>query len=145
MILNLLISTFLLTVLLIYGHKFSKRSTDDLLAVQSAHHRATVRFGGVAIIFGIASIFFVKLWSDISILILLSGIPIFFAGLLEDITGGVRPRNRLLAAFCSAGLAVLLTGVHLQAGDFWLLNRLFVFSLIGMLCIQYARFKPQKK
>ena len=132
MILNLLITTFVLIVLLIYGHKLSRRGTDDLLAIQSAHKRATVRFGGVAIIFGITSVFFVKLWSDISILILLSGLPIFFAGLLEDITGKVRPRNRLLAAFCSAGLAVLLTGVHLQAGDFWLLNRLFVFSLIAI-------------
>jgi hypothetical protein len=48
MILNLLISTFVLTVLLIYGHKLSKRGTDDLLAIQSAHQHATVRFGGVS-------------------------------------------------------------------------------------------------
>ena len=111
MILNLLITTFVLTVLLIYGHKLSRRGTDDLLAIQSAHKRVTVRFGGVAIIFGITSVCLVSLHSDISMLILLSGIPIFLAGLLEDITGKVRPRNRLLAAFCSAGLAVLLNGV----------------------------------
>ena len=118
MILNLLISTFVLSILLIYGHKLSRRGGDDLLAVQSAHHRATIRFGGVAIIFGIASIFFVKLWSDVSIPILFSGLPIFLAGLSEDITGKVRPRTRLLAAFCSAGLAVLLTGVYLEAWRF---------------------------
>ena len=53
-------------------------------------------------------------------------------GLLEDVTGKVRPRNRLLAAFCSAGLAVLLTGVYLEAGDFWFLNRLFIFPLIAI-------------
>jgi len=94
MILNLLISSFVLIVLLIYGHKLSKRGTGDLLAIQSAHQHATVRFGGVAIICGISGIFFVKLWSDISILILLSGLPIFLGGLLEDITGKVSPRNR---------------------------------------------------
>jgi len=132
MILNLLISSFVLIVLLIYGHKLSKRGTGDLLAIQSAHQHATVRFGGVAVICGISGIFFVKLWSDISILILLSGLPIFLGGLLEDITGKVSPRNRLLAAFCSSGLAVLLTGVYLEAGDFWFLNRLFIFPLIAI-------------
>ena len=132
MILNLLISTFFLAVLLIFGHKLSKRGNGDLRAVQSAHHRATVRFGGVAIICGISAICFVKLSADSSMLILLSGIPIFLAGLLEDITGKVRPRNRLLAAFFSAGLAVLLTGMYLEAGDFWLLNKLFIFPLIAI-------------
>jgi UDP-N-acetylmuramyl pentapeptide phosphotransferase/UDP-N-acetylglucosamine-1-phosphate transferase len=38
----------------------------------------------------------------------------------------------LLAAFCSAGLAVLLTGVYLEPGDFWFLNRLFIFPLIAI-------------
>ena len=132
MILNLLISSFVLIVLLIYGHKLSKRGTGDLLAIQSAHQHATVRFGGVAIICGISGIFFVKLWLDISILILLSGLPIFLGGLLEDITGKVSPRKRLLAAFCSSGLALLLTGVYLEAGDFWFLNRLFIFPLIAI-------------
>ena len=132
MILNLIFSTSFLVLLLIYGHKLSKRGDIDIIAVQSAHQRATVRFGGVAIICGISTILFVKSWLDISVLILLSGIPIFFGGLLEDITGRVRPRNRLLAAFCSSGLAVLLTGVHLEAGDFWFLNSLFIFPLIAI-------------
>jgi len=132
MILNLLISTMVLIVLLIYGHKLSRRDSDDLLAVQSAHHRATVRFGGVAIIFGIYTVFFVKPWFDISIFILLSGLPLFLAGLLEDITGKVSPKNRLLAAFISAGLAVLITGTYLRAGDFWLLNNLFIFPVIAI-------------
>ena len=58
--------------------------------------------------------------------------PLFLGGLLEDITGNVSPRNRLLAAFCSAGLAVLITGSHLEAGDFWLLNNLFIFPVIAI-------------
>ena len=98
MILNLLITIFVLIVLLIYGHKLSRRGTDDLLAIQSAHKRSTVRFGGVAIICGITAVYLVSLRSDISILILLSGLPIFIAGLLEDITGKVRPRNIALTA-----------------------------------------------
>lgn len=136
MILNLLITTFALIVLLIYGHKLARRGVDDLFAIQSAHKRATVRFGGVAIICGITTVCTVTclmgMHLDISMLILLSGSPIFLAGLLEDITGKVSPRNRLLAAFCSAGLAVLLTGVYLEAGDFWFLNRLFIFPLIAI-------------
>ena len=132
MIINLLMTTFCLVVLLMYGHNLSRRGSRDLLAIQSAHHRVTIRFGGVAIIFGISTIFFVKIWSDISILILISGLPLFIGGLLEDITGNVSPRNRLLAAFCSAGLAVLITESHLEAGDFWLLNNLFIFPVIAI-------------
>ena len=132
MTLNLVFSISVLVFLLIYGHKLSMRGEDDMLAVQSAHQRVTVRFGGVAIIFGISTILFVESWSNISVLILLSGVPIFLGGLLEDITGKISPRNRLLASFCSAGLALLLTGVYLEAGDFWLLNKLFIFPLIAI-------------
>ena len=132
MILSLFISTCVLIFLLIYGQKFSKRISDDVQAVQSAHQRATVRLGGVAIICGVSVIFFVKFWLDISILILISALPIFLGGLLEDITGKVRPRNRLLAAFFSAGLAVLLTGEYLVAGDFWLFDKLFIYPLIAI-------------
>ena len=103
-----------------------------MTAVQSAHERNTSRFGGVAIIIGISSISFVISWSDIAMLILLSGIPIFLGGILEDITGKVRPRTRLLAAFCSGALTVILTGMYLQAGDFWLLNRLFIYPLVAI-------------
>ena len=53
MIPNLLITTFVLIVFLIYGHKLSRRGVDDLVAIQSAHKSATVRFGGVAIMCGI--------------------------------------------------------------------------------------------
>ena len=132
MILNLIFSISILVLLLIFGHKLSKRGEGDIIAVQSAHQRATVRFGGVAIICGISTILFLKSWSDISVLILLSGIPIFLGGFLEDITGKVRPRNRLLAAFCSAGVAVLLIGVYIEAGDFWLLNSFFIFPVIAI-------------
>ena len=132
MILNFIVSIFILMLLLIFGHKLSTRSEGDIFAVQSSHNRATNRFGGVAIICGIATIPFLTSWSNISALILFSGSPIFLAGLLEDITGKVRPRNRLLAAFCSAGLALLLTGVYLEAGDFWVLNKLFIFPLIAI-------------
>ncbi|MFL2787529.1 MAG: MraY family glycosyltransferase [Paracoccaceae bacterium] len=132
MILNLIFSISILVLLLIFGHKLSKRGEGDILAVQSAHKRATVRFGGVAIISGISTILFVGSYSDISVLILVSGVPIFLGGLLEDITGKVSPKNRLLAAFISAGLAVLITGTYLKAGDFWLLNNLFIFPVIAI-------------
>jgi len=132
MILNLVLSTLILAFMLGFGHRLSNRGNRDLVAVQSSHKRATARFGGVAIIFGISSIFFTELWTDISILILISGAPIFVAGLLEDISGRVSPRYRLLAAFGSAALAVLLTGEYIVAGDFWLLDRIFIYPVIAI-------------
>ena len=132
MLLNLLISIFVLALMLIFGHKLSRRGETDLKAVQSSHQHATVRFGGVAIICGLSSILFTNSPSSTVVAILFSGLPIFIGGLVEDITGRVRPRNRLLAAFASAGLAVLLTGVHLESGDFWVLDKLFIFPIIAI-------------
>lgn len=132
MILNLLLSTLALICLLKFGHNLSNRGYIDLTAVQSAHERQTARFGGISIIVGVSSIFFVTSWSSISVLLLLSGLPVFTAGLLEDITGKISPIIRLIAAFCSAVLALLFLQVYLQVGDFWLLDRLFVFPIVAI-------------
>lgn len=130
--LNLLLSTLILAFMILFGHRLSRRGDSDLIAVQSSHIKDTSRFGGVAIICGICSLLYIKMWSDVSVLILLSAVPIFIAGLLEDITGRISPSNRLLAAFGSAGLAVYLTGEHINAGDFWLLDRFFIIPFVAI-------------
>jgi len=132
MILNLVVTSLVLGLMLIFGHKWSKRGTVDLTAVQSSHRQVTVRFGGVAVIFGLSSIIFTDFLSSVVISLLISGLPIFTAGLLEDISGKIRPRNRLLAAFLSAGLAVFLTGMYLNYGDFWFLDKLFVIPIVAI-------------
>ena len=125
MILNLLLTSLVLIFLLIFGHHFSRRGDSDLSAVQASHDRITNRFGGVAIVCGILSILHHNTLLDSTNLILLSGVPIFVAGLLEDITGKVKPRLRLGAAFTSALLAILLLRVSINSGDFWFLNHIF--------------------
>ena len=114
MILSLFISTITLIILIMFGHKLSKRGSRDLTAIQSAHHKNTNRLGGASIIVGISSICFVNSWSEVSVLLLLSGLPIFIGGLLEDITGRVAPKFRLLGAVISAILAVIFFGAYIQ-------------------------------
>lgn len=132
MILNLVLSSSLIVFFLVFGQKLSWRSVNDLSAVQSSHSRITNRFGGIAVICGMSSIFFINPWPNTSGFILLSGLPIFICGVLEDITGRVKAKIRLIGAFCSAGLAVLLLEVYIKSGDFWLLNDVIVFPIIAI-------------
>lgn len=86
----------------------SKR--DDLTAVQSAHERPTPRLGGFGIFLGFsaASLLLGYLAEDTTpILLLISALPIFLAGLLEDTGRHISPRHRLFAAFISAALAII--------------------------------------
>lgn len=85
---------------------------DDLSAVQAAHKRPTSRLGGLGVLigFGASSILLSYLTEDITpILLLISVLPLFLAGLLEDMGKDQSPRRRLFAAVISAVFAVILT------------------------------------
>jgi len=95
-----------------YQHVHSRYSMDhDLDGVQKFHVRPTPRIGGVPVFAGLLlAMLAFGLMVEFSFLMLLfvSALPVFFAGLLEDLTKRVSPRVRLLAAFVSAGLAAWL-------------------------------------
>lgn len=85
---------------------------NDLGAVQAAHSRPTSRLGGLGVFtgFGAASLLLSHVTgSMLPILLLISALPIFLAGLLEDLGNGQSPRRRLLAAATSAVLAMGLS------------------------------------
>jgi UDP-N-acetylmuramyl pentapeptide phosphotransferase/UDP-N-acetylglucosamine-1-phosphate transferase len=84
-------------------------------AVQSAHVVPTPRLGGVAVMIGLCTGFFFvpDAGQKIYGLLLLSALPVFVAGLLEDTGRDIAPRRRLLAAAVSSIFAILLLGVWL--------------------------------
>lgn len=92
----------------------------DQLAVQASHEGEPLRIGGVAVF--LAMIAFIGIDSRASThalgaLLMMSAVPVFVAGLLEDWGLHVSPRGRLLAAFGSGLLAVALLGAWAPRAD----------------------------
>ena len=86
------------------------------LEVQSAHHMPTPRVGGIALILGLlgAATHSAGEAAHLLVLLLVSCIPVFGAGLMEDINLGASPRARLFAAATSSALMIALTGQHIS-------------------------------
>lgn len=102
-------------VIVLYGRsRLLRKRENDLNSVQTAHLVPAPRIGGVPIV--IAFIIGITLSNGSNIScpncpkLLLSIIPIFIAGLIEDLNGHARPRFRLIAAAISGSLFVLLFG-----------------------------------
>ncbi len=90
------------------------RARDDLVSVQAAHIRCTPRIGGLGIFVAtlIALLLFVpEKYQVFFALFALTLLPVFVAGLAEDLGWRVSARGRLLAAAASASLAVVLLQV----------------------------------
>ncbi len=92
----------------------SFRAHDDLKSVQCAHQRVTPRVGGVGVLAATlaAFLFVIPAQSQLYFsLFALTLLPVFLAGLAEDLGWRIRPAGRLLAAAGSASLAMVLLQV----------------------------------
>ncbi|MGO3742377.1 MraY family glycosyltransferase [Kerstersia sp.] len=96
----------------------------DLNKPQASHSRATPRVGGLAVLAGSLAGLLVLgpgnmtlgwLWPALFV----SALPVFVAGLLEDITKDIGASKRLLAAFLSAAIAWWLLGGVSRVGIGW--------------------------
>lgn len=102
----------------------------DSNAVQSAHRKPTPRIGGVALV--AAMVIFIaflpqaRLSTYITFCFTL--LPVFLAGLSEDLDHRVSPRLRLLAAVLSSALAIGLFQIWLPRTDLFLLDVLMPFA-----------------
>ncbi len=108
-----LVCSLVVAMLIIrYQHLHERFSLDhDLAGVQKFHVTPTPRIGGVPVFGGfVAGALVYGLQSDFAEigLLLAASLPVFAAGLVEDLTKRVSPMVRLLAAFLSAGLGVML-------------------------------------
>ncbi|UDM17442.1 glycosyltransferase [Vogesella sp. XCS3] len=108
-----LVCSLVVAMLIIrYQHLHERFSLDhDLAGVQKFHVTPTPRIGGVPVFGGfVAGALVYGFQSDFAEigLLLAASLPVFVAGLVEDLTKRVSPMVRLLAAFLSAGLGVML-------------------------------------
>lgn len=101
---------------------------DDLLAVQAAHTRPTLRLAGVALS--------LSMWLSIVIngaeveplrLLLVAALPLFFVGLLEDVGVHQSPRRRIAVAIVSGVIFSGVTGTYLYDPGLFFLRPLFEY------------------
>ena len=135
------LSVFLVTWLIIRcGERFSWIHDHETTAIQKLHINPVPRVGGVAIATSVwlleclTSLMGRTSSTNLSLLVLVASLPVFASGLLEDLTKRVGPRERLFAAFLSAGIASLWFGANLVKveipGVDYLLSHFYVFSLL---------------
>lgn len=114
----------------------------DTRAVQASHVTPTPRLGGVAFVVALAAA--VITWvpgegeRDQYLLFISTLLPVFAAGLLEDVGIYVRPRIRLLAAAASGLLVVVFFGFWLPRVDLPGVDMLFAFAPLAILFSLFA-------
>lgn len=86
----------------------------DLSARQASHLRPTLRLGGVAIICGLWLTMIGAEATPTQACILISAIPLFAVGLLEDLGKHQSPRRRLAAAAVAGLLVVWFSGIQID-------------------------------
>lgn len=116
----------------------------DLTKPQATHSRATPRVGGLAVVAGTLAGLLVLGPSNMTLawlwpVLLIAAMPVFFAGLLEDLTKDVGSGKRLMAAFISAAIAWWLLGGVSRVGlswadwmlSFWPISLIFTMVAVG--------------
>ena len=112
---------------------------DTQHGVQKFHVKATPRLGGLAIILGFCSVYLLYFYQNLSVnnseiqnyffCFLVSSMPVWMAGLLEDITHKVDPNTRLVMATVSAFMLYSILGVSITRTDVVFID--WIFSIQG--------------
>lgn len=116
----------------------------DLKKPQAMHARAAPRVGGLAVVAGSLAGLLVLGPSNMTLtwlwpVLFIAAMPVFVAGLLEDITKDVGSGKRLMAAFVSAAIAWWLLGGVSRVGiswadwvlSFWPISLVFTMVAVG--------------
>lgn len=102
--------------------------------VQAIHEQPTPRTGGIAVFISLAvmTLMYTPQFFWVGSYILLSAIPVFTVGLIEDIRGCVKPKLRLFAAFISGAVMIALTQAWLLRVDIPFIDTLLAIAPIGI-------------
>ena len=110
--------------------------------VQKFHTRAVPRVGGLGVLLGIVVAGLLlplpKAELELFWLLILSLMPAFIGGFLEDITRRVGPGVRLLLTVITAGFAFSLAGVHFERSDVGWLDKAMTFLPVAYLMLLFA-------
>lgn len=122
-----LASSIVVTGILVYSVFWF--GADRVVGVQKYHINVVSRLGGLGIAISICcGLLFISRYffneSFLASLLMLAFTPIFFAGLMEDLTHLVKPRTRLLLACVSSLATLLVTQAFIIRTDLVLIDAL---------------------
>jgi len=128
-----------------YEHLHSHITGDaDLDGIQKFHTKVVPRIGGLPIFIGIACALTPRWFNDATValfstFLLLSALPCFLMGLLEDLTKKIGAKERLLATMVSAAIAgwllqAWLTNVQIFGID-WILSIPIISMIFTCFCV----------
>jgi UDP-N-acetylmuramyl pentapeptide phosphotransferase/UDP-N-acetylglucosamine-1-phosphate transferase len=116
----------------------------DLSGVQKFHTKAVPRIGGLPIFIAIGCALIPRWTNDLNVasfatLLLVSALPCFLTGLLEDLTKKIGAKERLVATMVSAAIAgwfldAWLTNVQIFGID-WILSIPIISMIFTCFCI----------
>ena len=137
--LTFLFSCFFTLLIVKYKYAHDKLSADhDFDGPQKFHTVAVPRIGGLAIFLslilgGLSRYLLDNESGTLVFLILLSGLPAFASGLMEDLTKKVSPKIRLIACFISGLIANFLLSTVILSIDVAWLNPIFAIPGLSLL------------
>lgn len=142
---SVLVGSFVVCILLVLTQRWHGRlSLDhDILGVQKIHARPVPRIGGLGLAFGllIASVISYAYESKTylaTLMLLCCAMPVFIAGLLEDLTKKVGIRTRFIASFVAAALAVWVLDARLVKLDTFFLDSLMQIPALSVVFTIFA-------
>ena len=137
--LTFLFSCFFTLLIVKYKYAHEKLTADhDFDGPQKFHTVAVPRIGGLAIFLslilgGLSRYLLDNESGTLVFLILLSGLPAFASGLMEDLTKKVSPKIRLIACFISGLIANFLLSTVILSIDVAWLNPIFAIPGLSLL------------
>lgn len=133
--------TILCMMIIRYQHLHVKYTADGTQGPQKFHINATPRIGGIPIFVTMLLIWLIEVFTNAesfsALPFLIAALPVFIAGLIEDVTKKVGVKLRLLAAFISGVLAYLLCDVKVIGFDIPWIDPILAYAWI---CIPITAF-----
>jgi UDP-N-acetylmuramyl pentapeptide phosphotransferase/UDP-N-acetylglucosamine-1-phosphate transferase len=141
----ILVGSFGVCALVIMTQRWHGRLSldNDLKAIQKLHKDPVPRIGGLGLLVGlliaVLGAYLVKGQSfPTTLILLICALPVFLAGLVEDLTKRVSVRMRLYASFISAALAVWMLDARLSNVDTPMLDSLLSLPALSVAFTVFA-------
>jgi len=121
-------------------HIHGAHTMDSSQGIQKVHQHPTPRVGGLAIYVALVVSWLLTppIVADTLGLMLIAVLPVFLAGIFEDVVKRDSVTERLMAAFVSGVLAWLLTGVSLKQVGIVGLDSLLAITFVSVLFTSFA-------
>lgn len=141
----ILVTSFVVCALLVLTQRWHGRLSldSDLQGAQKFHTTPVPRVGGIGLMlgFGLGIVVGHQLEGPTyatAMLLVVAAIPIFMAGVAEDITKRVTAGARLASSFLSAAIAVLLLDAHLVRVDIPVIDSVIAWTPVAIVFTCFA-------